>query len=85
MPFSLQFAFGSKPVLGVLAHVHLKSKYEALDEEHILLRIRTFISEAQLVKGSVYGFLAHKSNIKTLYFEVDKKAVFLLPLKRSKN
>ncbi|MBI3211639.1 MAG: peptide ABC transporter substrate-binding protein [Simkania negevensis] len=73
-PFSLYFTFGSKPVLGILAHAHLKNKYEAFDEEHILLRIKKFISEAQLVKGSTYMFQTSKSTIKTLYFELDKKS-----------
>ncbi|MBI3212097.1 MAG: peptide ABC transporter substrate-binding protein [Simkania negevensis] len=73
-PFSLYFTFGSKPVLGILAHAHLKNKYEAFDEEHILLRIKKFISEVQLVKGSTYMFQTSQSSIKTLYFEVDKKS-----------
>ncbi|MBI3211643.1 MAG: hypothetical protein HYZ47_03035, partial [Simkania negevensis] len=73
-PFSLHFTFGSKPVIGILAHAHLKNKYEAFDEEHILLRIKKFISEVQLVKGSIYLFQTPKSSIKTLYFEVDKKS-----------
>jgi oligopeptide transport system substrate-binding protein len=74
MPYSLQFTFGSKPVLGILAHACLKDKYEAFDEDHVLLTIRKSISEAQLVKGSVYAFQSPKSMIKTLYFEVDKKS-----------
>ncbi len=73
-PSSLHFIFGSKPVLGILSHVCLKDKYEAFDEEHVLLAIRKFISEAQLVKNSVYGFQPPKSMIKTLYFEIEKKS-----------
>ena len=74
MPFSLHFTFGSKPILGILTHAYLSDKYEAFDEEHILLKIRKHISEAQLVKGSVYAFQLPKNGIKTLYFEVDKKS-----------
>ncbi|HVX00632.1 MAG TPA: hypothetical protein VHA52_09400, partial [Candidatus Babeliaceae bacterium] len=74
MPFSLHFTFGSKPVLGILAHAYLRDKYEAFDEEHILLCLRKSISEAQLVKGSVYTFQSSKNGIKTLYFEIDKKS-----------
>lgn len=71
---SLHFTFGSKPVLGVLAHAHLKNKYESLDEEHLLFAIRKTVSEAQLIKGSVYLFQSPQTGIKTLYFEVDKRS-----------
>lgn len=73
IPSSLQFTFGSKPVLGVLAHAYLKDKYEAFHEEHILLKIRKWVEDAQLVKDSVYVFLSPKNDLKTLYFEIDKK------------
>ncbi|MBI3211841.1 MAG: hypothetical protein HYZ47_04060, partial [Simkania negevensis] len=36
---SLYFTFGSKPVLSVLVHAHLKDKYELFDEEQILFII----------------------------------------------
>ena len=71
---SLQFTFGSKPVLGILAHVYLKDKYEAFDEDHMLFIVRKSISEAQLVRGSIYAFQASKNGIKTLYFEISKKS-----------
>jgi len=73
-PFSLHYTFGSKPVLGILAHVCLKGKYESFDEETVLLAIRKSISEAELVNGSVYTFQAPKNFIKTLYFEINKKS-----------
>ena len=73
-PFSLHFTFGSKPVLGILVHANMKNKYEAFDEEHILLRIRKCLTEAQLVNGSTYEFTSSKSAIKTIYFEIDKKS-----------
>jgi oligopeptide transport system substrate-binding protein len=73
-PFSLHFTFSSKPILGILAHACLKDKYEAFDEDHILLKVRKLISEAQLVKGSTYTFQPPKSTLKTLYFEIDKKS-----------
>lgn len=74
IPTSLSFTFGSKPVLGILAHAHLENQYEAFNEEHILLKIKKSISEAQLVKGSTYRFHPSQSTIKTLYFEIDKKS-----------
>ncbi|HVW99957.1 MAG TPA: hypothetical protein VHA52_05940, partial [Candidatus Babeliaceae bacterium] len=74
IPSSLHFTFGSKSVLGILAHVYLKDKYEAFDEENILLAIRKSVSEAQLVKGSVYVVRGGKNTVKTLYFEIDKKS-----------
>lgn len=74
IPSSLYFTFGSKPVLGCLTHAHLKDRYESFNEEHILLKIRKAVSEAQLVKGSIYVFQPSQSTIKTLYFEIDKKS-----------
>jgi oligopeptide transport system substrate-binding protein len=74
LPSSLQFTFGSKPVLGILAHAYLKDKYEAFDEDHMLFIVRKSISEAQLVRGSIYAFQASKNGIKTLYFEISKKS-----------
>lgn len=74
IPVSLRFTFGSKSVLGVLAHGYLKDKYQTFDEEHILLVIRKSIAEAQLIKDSIYAFQTSKSGIKTLYFEIDKKS-----------
>lgn len=73
IPSSLHFTFGSKPVLGILAHAYLKDKYGAFHEEHILLKIRKWIQEAHLVKDSVYVFHSPKNDLKTLYFEIDKK------------
>ncbi len=70
----LQFTFGSKPVLGILAHSCPKDKYEAFDEDHVLFTIQKSVSEAQLVKGSVYTFQASKNTVKTLYFEIDKRS-----------
>lgn len=64
MPFSLHFTFGSKPILGILAHAYLQDKYQSFDEEHILLKIRRLIAEAQLVKGSIYVLHPPKSTLK---------------------
>ena len=74
LPSFLQFTFGSKPVLGILAHAYLKDKYEAFDEDHMLFIVRKSISEAQMVRGSTYAFQASKNGIKTLYFEISKKS-----------
>lgn len=71
---SLQFTFGSKPVLSILTHAQLKDKYEVFDEEQILFLIRTAMPEAQLVKDSTYTFQASKNSVKTLYFEINKKS-----------
>jgi len=73
-PSSLQFTFGSKPVLSILTHAQLKDKYEVFDEEQILFLIRTAMPEAQLVKDSTYTFQASKNTVKTLYFEINKKS-----------
>lgn len=77
LPFTLQFTFGSKSVLGILVHAYLKDKYETFDEEHILSIIRKFVSEAQLVTGSIYAFQSSKNNVKTLYFEISKRSGLL--------
>lgn len=74
IPLELQFTFGCKPVLGILAHINLKDKYEAFDEEHILLMIKKVISEIQLVKGSIYILQLSENTIKTVYFEIDKES-----------
>ncbi len=83
-PSSLRFTFGSKPVLSILAHAHLKDKYEALDEEQILCTIRKLIPDAQIVKGSSYDFQASKNTVKTLYFEINKKSGLLFQLEEIK-
>lgn len=72
-PSSLYFTFHSKPVLSILAHAHLKDKYELFDEDQIIFIIQKLIKEIQLVKSSVYFFLSPQSTIKTLYFEINKK------------
>jgi oligopeptide transport system substrate-binding protein len=77
LPFTLQFTFGSKSVLGILAHAYLKDKYEAFDEDRLLSIIRKSISEAQLVTGSIYAVQGPKNNLKTLYFEISKKSGLL--------
>lgn len=71
---SLYFTFGSKPVLSVLTHAHLKDKYEIFDEEQILSIIRKIMPEAELVKDSVYTFQPFKNSVKTLYFEICKNS-----------
>lgn len=73
-PSSLYFTFGSKPVLSILTHAHLKDKYEIFDEEQILFIIRKLMPEAQLVKDSAYTFQSSKNTVKTLYFEINKKS-----------
>lgn len=72
-PSSLYFTFGSKPVLSILTHAHLKDKYEVFDEDQILFIIRKLMPEIQLVKDSVYTFQAPTNTVKTLYFEIHKK------------
>ena len=72
-PSSLYFTFGSKPVLSILTHAHLKDKYEIFDEEQILFIIRKLMPEIQLAKDSIYTYQASKNTIKTLYFEIHKK------------
>ncbi|MGH2612968.1 MAG: hypothetical protein ACRDFB_07965, partial [Rhabdochlamydiaceae bacterium] len=69
----LYFMFGSKPVLSILTHAHLKDKYETFDEEQILFIIRKFMPKVQLVKDSVYTFHSSKNTVKTLYFEIHKE------------
>lgn len=73
-PSFLHFTFGSKPVLSIITHVHLKNKYEIFDEEQILFIIRKIMPQAQLVSDSVYAFQLSKNTVKTLYFEIDKKS-----------
>lgn len=70
----LYFTFGSKPVLSVLVHAHLKDKYGLFDEEQVLFIIRKCIAEVQVVKDSLYVFQPPKNKLKTLYFEIDKKS-----------
>jgi oligopeptide transport system substrate-binding protein len=72
-PSSLYFTFGSKLVLSILTHAHLKDKYEVFDEEQILFIIRKWMPESQLAKDSVYTFQSSKNAVKSLYFEIDKK------------
>lgn len=69
----LHFTFGSKSVLSILTHAHLRDKYEIFDEEQILFIIRKYMPDIQIVKDSVYIFHPSKGSVKTLYFEIHKK------------
>lgn len=72
MPCSLEFTFGSKHVVGILAHVSLKNRYESFDEERILFLAQKVMPDLRLLKGSVYTFQASGDAVKTVYFEVNK-------------
>lgn len=73
-PSLLYFTFGTKPVLCILTHAHLKDKYQIFDEEKILFTIQKLMPEIQLVKDSVYAFQPFRDTVKTLYFEISKKS-----------
>ncbi len=83
-PSSLYFTFGSKPVLSILTHAHLKDKYEIFDEEQILFIIQKLIPEAQVVNDSVYTFQSSKNTVKTLYFEIHKQNGLLFSFEETK-
>lgn len=70
-PITLQFTFGTKSVLGILSHTFLRDKYEIFDEEQILFAIQKILPDASIIKDSIYFVQPVKSQLKTLYFEIE--------------
>ncbi len=70
LPTRLDFAFGSKQVLGLIVTVLLQDPQEFFGEKHIIQAIQKFIPRVQAVKNSCYQHTLEK--IQTLYLEVEK-------------
>ena len=70
LPTRLDFAFGSKQVLGLIVSVLLQDPQEFFGEKHIIQAIQKFIPRVQAVKNSCYQHTLEK--IQTLYLEVEK-------------
>ncbi|MGH2611585.1 MAG: hypothetical protein ACRDFB_00885 [Rhabdochlamydiaceae bacterium] len=45
-PSLLHFTFGSKPILSIVTHAHLKDKYEVFDEEQIPYKYQKIVAKA---------------------------------------
>ncbi len=70
LPTRLDFAFGSKQVLGLIVSVLLQDPQEFFGEKHIIQAIQKFIPRVQAVKNSCYQHTLEK--IQTLYLEIEK-------------
>jgi hypothetical protein len=73
IPTKLIFPFCTKPALGCLIGINILDKYERCEEEHVLLAIKKFVPEAELIKGSVYCHTLSSASVKIFYLEVEKK------------
>lgn len=73
LPTELFFPFSSKPVLGCLVGFNLMDRYEVFDEENILLALKKYLPELNLVKESSYCHNSQFKNFKLFYLEIEKK------------
>ncbi len=69
----LHFAFGTKPVLGLILGICLFDKYEFFEEKHVLLAVQKLIPSAQAVKGSFYAYQGPQEMIRKVYLEIEKR------------
>lgn len=69
----LHFAFGTKPVLGLILGICLLDKYEFFEEKHVLLAVQKLIPNAQAVKGSFYAYQGPQEMIRKIYLEIEKR------------
>lgn len=73
VPTTLKFTFGNKPVLGLVIGVNLFDQHEFFSEKHIVAGVKKFIPEIQAVKSTFYSYQEPRDNIRTIYFEIEKK------------
>lgn len=73
IPTSLVFPFSSRPVLGCLIAFNALDKYELFDEENVILALQKQLPDLRLVKESFYHHTSQNKEIKTFYFEIEKK------------
>jgi len=80
IPTNLLFPFVNKPVLGCLIGFNLMDRYELFDDENIVLALRKYLPQLQLVKESSYCHHSEYKNLKLFYFEIEKKNNHLFSL-----
>lgn len=73
VPTTLNFTFGNKPALGLVIGVNLFDQHEFFNEKHIVAGVKKFIPNVQSVKNTFYSYQEPKDNIRTIYFEIEKK------------
>lgn len=69
----LSFAFGQKPVLGMIIGLNFFHQFEFFEEKHLLLSVQKFFPHMRLVSGSFHRFQPAQSPIVTLYVELEKE------------
>lgn len=69
----LSFAFGKKPVLGMVIGLNFFHQFEFFEEKHILLSVQKFFPHMRLVSGSFHRFQPGQSPIVTIYVELEKE------------
>ncbi|WP_420422618.1 peptide ABC transporter substrate-binding protein [Simkania sp.] len=69
----LSFAFGKKPVLGMVIGLNFFHQFEFFEEKHILLSVQKFFPHMRLVSGSFHRFQPSQSPIVTIYVELEKE------------
>jgi oligopeptide transport system substrate-binding protein len=72
IPATLHYPFSYKKVLGCLIGFNLLDRYEAFDEENILLVIQKYLPNLGLVKDSSYCHSSQHKNLKFFYLEMEK-------------
>lgn len=73
IPTKLIFPFSLKPVLGCLIGFNLLDRCELFDEETILTSLQKHFPQFHFVKESYYSHTFQNENIRTCYFEIEKK------------
>ena len=69
----LTFAFGQKPVLGIIIGLNFFHQFEFFEERHILLSVQKFFPHMRIVSGSFHRFQASQSPIASIYVELEKE------------
>jgi hypothetical protein len=69
---TLNFHFGSKPVLGLIICISILDKYDFIEEDHIEQAARSIIPGIQIIKDSFYTYQGINDPVRSLYVELEK-------------
>ncbi|MBM3207562.1 MAG: peptide ABC transporter substrate-binding protein, partial [Chlamydiae bacterium] len=69
---TLNFHFGSKPVLGLILCVSILDRHDFLEEDHIEQAARAIIPSLQIIKDSFYTYQGTNDPVRSVYVELEK-------------
>lgn len=72
LPTYLEFPFSRKQVMGLVIAVHLPTRYESLEERHILRAVQRFFPEVRSLQESFLILQKAREPFRLLYLEVNK-------------